>query len=41
MSIKKVVKYGEKTLRTKSKEVSKISKKIQSLGHLFPKISLF
>lgn len=33
MSIKKVVKYGEKTLRTKSKEVSKISKKIQSLVH--------
>lgn len=33
MSIKKIVKYGEETLRKPSKEVSKISKKIQTLVH--------
>lgn len=33
MSIKKIVPYGEEVLRQKSKEVSKISKKIQSLAH--------
>ena len=33
MSIKKVVKYGDETLRRPSKEVSKISKKIQTLVH--------
>lgn len=31
MAVRKVVKYGEKTLREKSKEVHKISKKIQTL----------
>jgi len=31
MSIKKIVKYGEATLRQPSKEVSKLSKKIQTL----------
>ncbi len=33
MSIKKIVKYGDETLRRKSKEVSKVSKKIQTLVH--------
>ncbi len=33
MSIKKIVPYGDETLRQKSKEVSKISKKIQTLVH--------
>ena len=33
MSIKKIVKYGEAVLRRPSKEVSKISKKIQTLVH--------
>lgn len=33
MSIKKIVPYGDETLRQKSKEVSKISKKIQTLAH--------
>lgn len=33
MSIKKIVKYGEETLRKPSKEVSKISKKVQMLVH--------
>ena len=33
MSIKKIVAYGDETLRQKSKEVSKISKKIQTLAH--------
>ena len=33
MSIKKIVKYGDETLRRPSKEVSKISKKIQTLVH--------
>lgn len=31
MSVKKIIKYGDKALREKSKEVHKISKKIQSL----------
>ena len=31
MSVLKIVKYGDKTLRTPSKEVAKISKKIQKL----------
>ena len=31
MSIKKIVKYGEKTLRQPSKEVAKVSKKVQTL----------
>lgn len=33
MAIKKIVSYGDETLRKKSKEVSKISKKIQTLVH--------
>ena len=33
MAIKKIVPYGDETLRRKSKEVSKISKKIQTLVH--------
>lgn len=33
MSIKKIVKYGTESLRKPSKEVSKISKKIQALVH--------
>lgn len=33
MSIKKIVKYGTESLRKPSKEVSKISKKIQTLVH--------
>ena len=33
MSIKKIVKYGSETLRKPSKEVSKVSKKIQTLVH--------
>ena len=33
MSIKKIVKHGDETLRRHSKEVSKISKKIQTLVH--------
>ena len=33
MSIKKIVPYGDEVLRKKSKEVSKISKKIQTLVH--------
>lgn len=33
MSIKKIVAYGDETLRQKSKEISKISKKIQTLAH--------
>jgi peptide deformylase len=33
MSIKKIVKYGDETLRRKSKEVSKVSQKIQNLVH--------
>lgn len=33
MSIKKIIPYGNETLRQKSKEVSKISKKIQTLAH--------
>ena len=33
MSIKKIVKYGEETLRKPSKEVLKISKKVQMLVH--------
>ena len=33
MTVRKIVKYGEETLRTPSKEVSKISKKIQVLAH--------
>lgn len=33
MSIRKVVKYGSETLRKPSKEVSKISKKVQMLVH--------
>lgn len=33
MSIKKIVQYGNETLRTKSKEVTKVSKKIQTLIH--------
>ena len=31
MSVKKVLKYGDKILRTPSKEVHKISKKVQEL----------
>ena len=33
MAIKKIISYGDETLRRKSKEVSKISKKIQTLVH--------
>lgn len=33
MSIKKIIKYGTESLRKPSKEVSKISKKIQALVH--------
>lgn len=33
MAIKKIISYGDETLRKKSKEVSKISKKIQTLVH--------
>ena len=33
MSIKKIVPYGDEVLRKKSKEVTKISKKIQTLVH--------
>lgn len=33
MSIKKIVKYGTESLRQPSKEVSKVSKKIQTLVH--------
>ena len=33
MAIKKIVSYGDETLRQKSTEVSKISKKIQTLVH--------
>ena len=33
MAIKKIVSYGDETLRKQSKEVSKISKKIQTLVH--------
>lgn len=33
MSIKKIVQYGSDTLRAKSKEVTKVSKKIQTLIH--------
>ena len=33
MSIKKIVQYGNETLRAKSKEVTKVSKKIQILIH--------
>ena len=33
MSVKKIVQYGSEVLRNKSKEVSKVSKKIQALVH--------
>lgn len=33
MAIKRIVKYGEQSLREPSKEVFKVSKKIQDLVH--------
>ena len=33
MSIKKIVKYGDETLRRKSKEVAKVSQKVKNLVH--------
>ena len=33
MAILKILKYGDKTLRRKSKEISKISKKIKTMAH--------
>ena len=40
MAVKKVLQYGEKTLREPSKEVHKVSRKIQELVQQKPDITL-